>query len=116
MAEESSLIKVFDGDKLIGLENGCNLASQQPLTLFEAEVLRIFGEYTQLQTRIELLDAENKRLKAKLARTELQELKSETYSKLWENNENESYEQCKERLERIIDEFNKKAKAITPPA
>lgn len=54
--KESSLMKVFDGDKLVGLIDTADTATKRPLDSFEKEVLRIFNEYQELQ-------AENKRLK-----------------------------------------------------
>ena len=55
----SSLLKVFDGNRLVGLIDGCNNADKQPLDLFEKEILRIFTEHKQLQ-------AENVNLRAEL--------------------------------------------------
>ncbi len=50
--KESSLLKVFDGDRLVHLVDGCDNADKRPLSLFEKEVLRIFGEHKRLQQRI----------------------------------------------------------------
>ena len=45
----SSLLKVFDGNRLVGLIDGCNNVDKQPLDLFEKEILRIFDEHKQLK-------------------------------------------------------------------
>lgn len=61
MAEESSLIKVFDGcGKLIDLINGRKTAADTPFTLFELEILRIFKEYKALQAQLSKLKEENR--------------------------------------------------------
>lgn len=49
MAKESSLLKVFDGERLVSLYDGYSDATKRPLDIFEKEVLRIFKEYQQLQ-------------------------------------------------------------------
>ncbi len=49
MTEESSLIKVFDGDILVDLIDNATNADRKSLTLFEREILRIFREYKNLQ-------------------------------------------------------------------
>ncbi len=45
--KKSSLLKVFDGNKLIHLEDGAQNADCLPLTSFEKEILRIFKEHKE---------------------------------------------------------------------
>lgn len=52
MMEESSLLKVFDGNRLVGLIDGADSAAKKPLDLFEKEILRIFDEFQQLQAQL----------------------------------------------------------------
>lgn len=53
--KESSLIKIWDGDKLIGLVDGCNTAVKQPLDDFEREVLKMFNENKQFRIELDKL-------------------------------------------------------------
>lgn len=59
MSEESALMKIFEGDKLVGVFIDYGAATQPAPTLFETEVVRIFA---QLATEAD----ENKRLKGEV--------------------------------------------------
>lgn len=54
MPRESPLMKIWEGNKLVGLVMHCNTASQPEPTPFEWEIVRIFEEHIKLE-------AENKR-------------------------------------------------------
>ena len=61
--EDSSLMKVFNGEVLVDLIDGADNADKNPLTIFEKEVLRIFNEHTKLQAQLSDLRGENEKLK-----------------------------------------------------
>jgi len=56
--EQSSLIKIFDGVTLVGLEDGYTNATQTPLTIYEKECLRVFAENEKLKKKIKELEKE----------------------------------------------------------